>query len=181
MTGTTRRGTARNPTFSRSPVTPVKKKKNKNEKKNTKKNALKATTTKKTTTTTSTTTKKPAAKKEKKDAATQTTKVPHPCPTDADIPQCKTWCSGVLEEGSFTVVRGGATCSEDSSKPFGPACVCYDLNTEVQLASCASPCSGYSKKHADAKKAKKVEIGDVDLSEFENDLEDDDSLEKIEA
>lgn len=65
----------------------------------------------------------------------------HPCPANADIPECRTWCQGIVKGVAgkdWEVVRGGELCSRE--KPQGPNCVCYDKKMERQLASCASPC-----------------------------------------
>ncbi|CAD7955497.1 unnamed protein product [Amoebophrya sp. A25] len=61
----------------------------------------------------------------------------HPCPRDADIPKCNTWCKGVMEI-PHTTVLGGAMCKDG---PHGPTCTCYDKEMTRPFASCVSACS----------------------------------------
>jgi len=77
-------------------------------------------------------------------AAAQT-RIRHPCPAEADIYNCQTWCSGV-SPSSDKLLRGtlgGKPCSEynpDKAPTNRPSCMCYDEDFTGLYAMCTSPC-----------------------------------------
>lgn len=89
---------------------------------------------------------KDAEEKEESVGLVPPPKLHHPCPSDADLPECDQWCSGVMGEDTYQTTRGGYTCKEEL-KEYGPRCSCYDKKMEVELAACTSTCSQWYKEN----------------------------------
>ncbi|CAD7966905.1 unnamed protein product [Amoebophrya sp. A120] len=75
-------------------------------------------------------------------AVDSTTGLIHPCPDNADLNTCQTWCEGVMGKGNFQMSRGGAACTDTPEPPeVGPSCMCYDKAMRRPMAQCVSKCT----------------------------------------